>query len=266
MIDLSKSYSDPEIIFHYTSLETLVNFILPEEKLKFRKRIEQEDYFERTYLSPVWYLNHDQADSQTLESVDIKTRNRFKNVSQISFCKSGYSDSMKWEPNKSYDGYGFLKHRMWDNYGNRNKGVCLAFNRKKIVDKLSELNVENYWFRDVDYKKNDEIEKIIKPRSTQKLTDSEINTAHEDYLKYLLFLKNIDFRDENEFRICVESEEKNTFLPIQGVLKAVFFSEMRKENILKSERILFQNTLKESKEKDFEVYVINPFSSQIQIY
>lgn len=266
MKDLSEEYYNPNIIYHYTSLQTLVNFILPEKQLKFKKRVEQDDYFERTYINPVWFLNSGQADSNSLSEIDAQTNSRFQNILQISFCKSGYYDNDNWERNKAYDGYGFLKHRMWDNYGNKNKGVCLAFDRRNIEEKLSELNVENFWFREVDYIKNEEIKQILKPRTSQKLTDSVIENALEDYLRDILFLKNIDFRDENEFRATVEiSSSEEVFLQIETALKSVFISAMRKTFPI-SDKVMFDHVVKQSKVKGFEVYVLNPLRGNMLIY
>ena len=265
MIDLSGTYFDPNIIYHYTSLETFVNFILPKKQLRFKKRIEQDDYFERKYLNPVWHWENGQVDPNSLDGVEDKTRNRFQNIFQISFCKSGFYDSDKWKKNTVYDGYGFLKHRMWDTYGRKNKGVCLALDRQKIEENLSELNVKATWFRDVEYKKNEEIERVLKPRSSQKLTDPDIEDAFQDHLLNNLFLKNIDFRDENECRAVIETSSfKDIFLKIDRALISVFISGMRKIFPI-SDKVMFDHIVNESKEREFKVYALNPFDGQILI-
>lgn len=120
---------------------------------------------------------------------------------------------------------GYEKHRMWEKYANNFAGVCLIFDKNKLMypnDKLQlKYNYINYLSNlyGVLYDKNEE-SKLL------------------DYINETYFHKHSDFRDENEFRFLINSENTE-YLDISNALVGIIYGP-------KSEAALYKNIIKNS--------------------
>jgi len=109
--------------------------------------------------------------------------------------------------------------RMWAQYSKNQKGVCLIFEKTKILEQL-EKQVENeYHFKHKkikykDFMKND---LLLDQAITQTYTYNNLNLEPKDFVqKYLngdadinYFYKDINWRDENEYRFLIWNKLKN---------------------------------------------------------
>ena len=125
----------------------------------------------------------------------------------------------------------FARSRMWTQYAGNHTGVCLVFSKDKITEQFLQLqstfkqaqkfakSVEYMYHRwDFNTSRKISIADIFK-FDTYPALYKHLNRFHHE----LFFLKNMDYRDEHEYRLVMTSEksEDNIWLPIYSSLEAV---------------------------------------------
>jgi hypothetical protein len=107
------------------------------------------------------------------------------------------------------------KWTMWAHYGEKHQGVCLVFDKTKLLFEVEKQtkdylpNKINYNLKTLYLTYNEEILKIPYKKFLN------------DFGSYLLFSKHIDWSCENEFRIVVI--KKQFEIDISNCLKSVLF-------------------------------------------
>ena len=105
-------------------------------------------------------------------------------------------------------GRGFALPRMWSQYANKNHGVCLVFDKKKLEDRIKKCRVAFYG-QHVDYKPyykpfkiTEEQLKHIQNGINMNPLDfvKQITTRNFNYIRYNYFTKLDDWSSENEYR------------------------------------------------------------------
>lgn len=138
-------------IFHYTKLKTLLCYILPNMTLRLQSNKNVCDPFEKENRlmssggfrprDPIEYERfRDKVENvQQLIENDLNTR-----VRQLSFCKNSRNLAVK-------DSLGLLRMRMWDQYGEKFCGVCLAFNKEGLFRRNSVRQRQDWFYSYVRY-------------------------------------------------------------------------------------------------------------------
>lgn len=201
--------SSADAVFHYTRKSTALEKILFEDCFKFSSFANANDPYE--YKDKMigdggwgWEEVRDEAD-KTCEVLD----KLLKDVSYISCCANTFEQG-------SLKIHGFLRSRMWSQYGESHKGVCLVFSKEKLINLIREKYKDvmySFYQADVDYKEYlnansgyDSIE--INSDSFEGKTPSDIAIDHiEKYQRELLFSKQRDYIDEHEHRIVALRKE-----------------------------------------------------------
>ena len=142
---------------------------------------------------------------------------------------------------------GMMLARMWSQYGDNHKGVCLIFERDKIENQFKKLFDDMAIVDDVKY---DQVPFFIDTTLSASISISNdngvLNVEENKFprllqnliIQKILFSKMFDFRDENERRfLCYNNEKKSDlFFSFEDSLKAVilgFNSTFEQEKILK---------------------------------
>lgn len=106
--------------------------------------------------------------------------------------------------------HGFLKPRMWSQYGENHEGLCLVFSRKSTIDAMNEIvNSTCLFFHDeVEYHEyvRDSVRDTLHVNADllAEKTPHEIAIGHiRKCYKDLFFIKQNDFRDEDEYRFVI---------------------------------------------------------------
>jgi hypothetical protein len=109
----------------------------------------------------------------------------------------------------TYQGYDISA--MWGHYAEKGKGVCLVFDRHKL---LSCLN-DNMYSCEVNYKK--------KYKGNVRISSNNIGRCLERRRKEFLFTKSIDWKYEQEYRIITKVDDcsNELFLELKDSLIAV---------------------------------------------
>ncbi|WP_421701835.1 DUF2971 domain-containing protein [Aliiroseovarius sp.] len=126
---------------------------------------------------------------------------------------------------------------MWAQYGEGHKGVCLVFDRRRLVASLGDLAREQnrqFFYGDVNYADipSSILRKGADPYSidldlAERLGVSTFVRQHTvRYWRELYFLKHRDWQTENEYRVMLSNRDEDyVFVSILGSLVGVAFGE-----------------------------------------
>ncbi len=223
-----RKFDAKKYLYHYTSINAALK-ILDSEKLRFSMISRANDTIES---KPKIEFPYDDSDSDIEEKIStvkdhIQNINKY-HIALLCFSKDApksKNNAGKEKSQTSIDenqyytdlsGRGFALPRMWAQYAEDNCGVCLMFNREKL---LSEVNKQLSGFfieaMDVTYKKNFECVKLDKElfdsiylqlsqdKSILVMNSFLKDKANRDFVIYNYFTKSMDWKNENEFRILM---------------------------------------------------------------
>ena len=175
-------------LYHYTSVSSALK-ILESNKLRFSELKRMNDINE-AYRN-IFYVN-----GVNEKSVN-KELSRYK---QISFTKD--------TPN-----CGYAIPAMWGHYAERGNGVCLVFDKAKLLSRLTP----RMQAADVRYEKNHNGNITI---------DNENITAYfEQHTKEIFFTKTMDWSYEQEFRILIRTNGNGSrYLPLKDSMMAIIMN------------------------------------------
>jgi hypothetical protein len=222
--ETTKLYQSPNILFHYTKFKTAIEYILPTLTLKlpskkvsnFRK---ENDPFENQHI----FCNRggflplfDNDREKFKKRVDKITRTIERKINteirMISFCMNNLNEV-------GIDALGCNKPRMWAQYGNNFKGICIAIKLDKLIEQNTLNSNDQFFHAIITYSSFEEIW-----RNKPRFNYSELNEIDNDdiivkniinrEIKNIAFTKHKDFKDENEYRICHFTKDKYTLLNI----------------------------------------------------
>ncbi len=262
MSNNSYNFAEPEInpekwLYHYTSFETAIKYILPTRKLKIGEYGNVNDPKE-SKLNPTTYsfedfpLDESEGKAFELERDEIceKITNYFFHKIKI-VCFS--VDDIRYEKTLfNYFARGSVKPRMWAQYGDNNKGVCLIFD-KSVLNKEVEKQFSNdsiIYKGNVTYQSSELIEESWKLQNQiniesnnfsltsfkydfENAIQNQIHTHQETYF----FHKYEDWKAENEFRFVIYSQKDGDFYlnfgdALSGIVVGSNFDQKHENELL----------------------------------
>ena len=227
---LSKFNSD-EYVAHYTSLDTVVKYIIPTNKIRISSFEVLNDPYETVFdwlekglnISEITFEENDQND---LEFQKIK-ENIKKNIKI--FSTTTFDEKNKNTADISNDIY--CRPRMWAQYGDNHEGVCLIFDKKELHIEFESSRKVAVIADKVEY--NNFISLIensvtIEPTKLKSLSNDPYKLYEQlnnnQQLTSRFFRKHNDWESENEYRWLVYSEDESEFdLDFKKSLKAIVF-------------------------------------------
>ena len=226
----SMEFEGDKTLYHYTSIYTAIEYIFPFNELRLSPLTSSTDPMEQTIpdLSIGSYGYHE--DHERLQKnidghgLSKKVNRYYKSLHQLCLCRNEKIDfhgqyTGVFEP---IDHFGFAKPRMWHQYGDGYKGICIAISRKKLEEQLTQ----EFKIIDIEYLKNH----LFKPN----IDTSGINLniaeqrGEEKYLKIKCeselkkITKHHDYKYENECKIIVASENDYDFIDIKTCIQGIF--------------------------------------------
>lgn len=214
---------------HYTSAATAFEHIVPSNKLRMspyllmRDPTENKDLVPGTAFYPKEGVNHEQAWWEAIGLIKQK-RDRMRLLS-TTHDVTGYPDG------RETFGCCWARPRVWEQYADAHRGVCLVFSREGFTAALtSDLGI-SVEFGQVEYtpvgiadSAADHIidERLFDPAtSEQAVLDYLQNERHD-----LFFLKSDDWTTEYEFRALLTStDDEYAFADYGDSLQAVVLGE-----------------------------------------
>lgn len=222
--------SPNQYVYHYTSAATALDYILESRTLRFGEYTGTNDPKETKswFFDLITFENRDlgryrQAEVSKWLSAQLKSRTKMACFSTDSSPLTGFHLDDIYQR-------GYSKARMWAQYGDRHRGVCLVFDRAKLTARIKrEFAHSVILFGSVTYRDASLVRSIerhefnIDVDLLQTKTPSEYVKAHlSRYARPLFFEKLLDWRDEAEWRVVILAEASGSlYLPIDDSLVAV---------------------------------------------
>lgn len=191
-------------LYHFTKYTSLLK-ILENDCLKLGNIINTND--PKEYLAPdIMYEYYTDTDNQLSELSDIfrDTAIELRKYQIICFCKEGKS-------------FGFMRPKMWAEYGQHHEGCCLIFDKEKLLYDLISKFGDNSINGNISY--TAEMGVKLTYRNTQ-----SIPKFVRENIKYFLFTKSFDWKMEDEYR-CIIYNEPEVFIPIKDALIGIVFGQ-----------------------------------------
>jgi len=223
---IEKLNSD-NMIFHYTTSKTAIEDILPKNTLKLSKLINTNDPYEYKFM-----LFGGVGWGKVTEELIRDKHNPASTL--LNKMRRNYCKIACFTMNGRIKGY--LKTRMWTQYGDNHKGVCFVFNKDKLVENIKN-QIEVLKEGKVIYNHYKEYENIT--FDFNELDKIEIDVFCKKYLnekiEYLLFQKEEDFKDEVEYRIIAYKEDsEDKYIDIGNSLVAIIIGDRFPDGLLPS--------------------------------
>lgn len=237
-MDIGVSDSE-KYLYHYTSLGTAEKFILPDQNLKFSRYQETNDPKERKE----WFFSAGSNEGRDLKKYtpeylsDLLNPSLKGNTHALCFstdaCLKG--DHITDMPNR-----GFCMARMWAQYGDKHKGVCLVYNQSHLAESIhKQLLDKTYRAQRVKYRDRLLGEIIVDPAYTinvdslEEWGDELYAYSHgQQYVERLYFEKATDWKGEREYRWVVFDFKNDLYVSTKGSLVGIMFgAEVAKEDV-----------------------------------
>lgn len=239
--------SNERFIYHYTSAKIARKFILPNGTLKFSNINQLNDPEESTKYESLFLNNSDNSEKPDSMSMLMHFRHIFPSLLfSASFCtdrkdEKSYEGKNYFETTNLHLNKGFMLSRMWGTYGDEHKGVCLCFDKLKLLDSFEKALPDNFDIYKDDIKYSRDIKDYISKfsNSEESLSPTGIKASCNTFSEFknhivtnkdfFLFNKQNDWRDENEFKICLIQNDfqinSDIYLPFGNSLSAIFMGE-----------------------------------------
>lgn len=222
-----KVYKDNDTIYHYTTSVTTLTQILMSQKLRLSPRSQSSDPIENTkhFFS---YSTSNRAREHSADAARLtnEAKEMLGRTKQVSFCKNNQLEGEQGMTYPPFEKYGFAKPRMWDQYGDKYKGVCLAFSKEGLLETIKSTEIKG---DDLNYTTYHESEVRHLSIDLDQLSKDGYDTYKRfyfDYLKKELFYKHKDYIHENEFRLCSFSDSNYDYINIKDALRGVIISDL----------------------------------------
>lgn len=230
-------------LYHYTPANTVIQHILKNKQFKLGKYINTNDPKEtKTWQFSIGTNENRDLSGYLLEELSEKFSYALKHKTNLG-CFS-QDEALTGDHTRDIYARGFGKSKMWAQYADNHRGVCLIL-EKAAIRKAAVDQFENDRFRlyggSMVYKDRFITEGnnpaggfVVDADYLETLGFDEYVKAHvKTHHKTLFFEKVTDWSKENEFRVVVFGEkEEELFLNIDGAVAGVLFgTDCTEENI-----------------------------------
>lgn len=226
-MDLQAYVEQEDALFHYTTVPVGIEHVLSTRRLRLSKFGDFKDPYEYgfTILSShsSGPMKYNQETMQAINNLRRKSCKVFcfcSNKKPTVVLKTGESETFSLSS-------GWQRSRMWSQYGDGHKGICLIFSKDIIQEYLRGLSqcVEIQQSDYVTY--FEEFEGFPEFETANSLQNVEAYAL--TYIKNnysLLFRKHIDYRDEAEFRVVILDPQDNVpDIDVTSILKGIIVGD-----------------------------------------
>lgn len=241
-----------KFLYHYTSIENLIMYILPQKMLKLSPKNKTND--PREISDSFFSLSDDLGlgRDDILSEVSMANQKKFSDtlthdIKLLCFAQDA-PESNAFFPPFRWIVRGFEKPRMWAQYADNHKGACLIINRNNLINEIDKQYRDYFKVCDrITYGGKDP-NRILKAYnlSTSELSKKSIEELTYDRIKeywdIYYFYKHSDWSEENEFRVILRyPDEPFAYLNIDGVLEGIVLGTKFDKYLIKPIKILSED-------------------------
>lgn len=216
-------------LFHYTKLETASEHILPSMSIKMGSFKHVNDPRESKEWKFVIYTRELKT-NEIFDSKIFEDISKYITHKSLMLCLTRDDPTLLTGEEDDRDiRVGYAHPRMWSQYGDNHKGVCLVLDREQLhVSIESKVGKVGLFHGPVDYRSS-----VTSPSGNafnlpyledilDKGMPGILEPHIEKYYHDLFFNKHIDWRDEWEYRWVFRAGNENPiFIPIGNCIKGV---------------------------------------------
>jgi hypothetical protein len=207
-----------EVLCHYTK-NCISKKILKRMKLRFGKVVNSNDPVEIKHMNFFYG-----GESEIKDNIEEDIRNYLNNILHLIAFSGG---EIEMDEELIQEGLlhelekrpAFYLPRMWATYGDNHKGVCFVFEKEKLISIAERRLKKNYYFahRVITYSDFVCRHDLIEMAPTYDIEEDYVrkNGIYNSVQRYLknsisnYFIKDNDWRDENEYRFLCWNKIKN---------------------------------------------------------
>lgn len=182
---IGQRFKETSRLYHFTTLKAAFS-IIESRKLRFGKSFRQNDLIES---NRVVFQRVLRGFLPKENRIDLFSENEMRRYQQISFSQD-----------REYDGrwfMGFDLHPMWGLYADKGYGVCLVFDKDKVIleenDSAGDVHYENIVPQDFEFKN----------KSRSGIKDEVWRRRYE-----IFFNKRKEWEYEQEFRVIRHAKDE----------------------------------------------------------
>jgi len=221
-----KLESTEKYLYHYTSSGTLLEKIITNQMLRFSPLDKTNDPREtKEWQFSISRNTSEDASPSDLTSIMNHASSIVKrNVKALCLSKDQQIDND--DPEDIFKrGYGKL--RMWAQYGENHKGACLIFDKEELTKTIEQsLHDRGYIFHDSMHYTDNHSDwgafNIEFSDFRNSGLENIIETKRANHINTYFFTKNLDWKDEQEYRYLVLGfNNEYEYFPFNKSLKAI---------------------------------------------
>lgn len=200
---LSQRFEEMTRLYHFTSFKAACS-IIKSGKLKFGKMYKMNDLIESNRMGFGRALQGYLSADESRDYKDMLAENEIHKYQQISFSQDLESKECSY--------LGFDLHTMWGLYADKGYGVCLVFDKEKLI------------LQDGDYANNVSYHDLVtQDYETHNRSRAGIKTEIWRRREEIFFTKRKEWEHEQEYRIIrrARNERDDEYLDISNALSFV---------------------------------------------
>lgn len=220
-----------KLIYHYCSLRTAIEFILPDTQLLLNNVGNSNDPRENKSYNFAISSSPPSRVEFNIWEINTKITKEIRKGTKMT-CFSTDDGMIK--------GYGHS--RMWALYGDNHKGLCLEIDEEEFLKENAELIKKGHYDK-IKYDNLNEIPSEIHSIDYNSLSPTKITKYLEQFkrekINFLFFRKNSEWESEKEKRLLLFSpQQEQEFCSIKKSLKRIIVGVDFNDNYLPSIRNL----------------------------
>jgi len=242
-MEINEYINSDDALFHYTKVSVAIESILFTKKLKpslLKDTNDPREYKFKLFSIVSDGLGYDKLTKFLTETNPIIDRILRFESKVLCFCSNKKPTLILNDDNRVEDEYtcskGWNKSRMWSQYGENHRGICLVFSKEGLEKELKTKRpqIVNYKSGYVQYSQKD-----IMAWEATTFDGNRLNKdGAEDYsIKHIMenseelfYRKHIDYRDEAEYRTVVFGPHRTLdYLDISSSIKGVIAGDRTPE-------------------------------------
>ncbi len=237
-------FKSDDNLFHYTTNEVVLEHILDEKVINMSPRKKSIDPIESIQTSPSMHFA-DKGISGERHKLYMETRlkliKEIETVKQVCFCMNNKKYLHKYkQPELEY--CGFLKPRMWDQYGGKYKGACISFSLKKIKEKATYPNKPVEYINFNDLSLNNRLR--LNGNELEKIGQEAYINKYMKNIESMFFRKHIDYIMEDEYRFISYLKDEEDFINIDNCINGIIVSTNDLTNFKRNAYLEYAKNLK----------------------
>jgi hypothetical protein len=204
------------LIYHFTRSETGIFNIIPCGQLRlnsFERTNDPREYKSFGFGAINAHFDHANYIDQVHAEQDKISRQIKKDCKVLCFCEDYFTEGEWWD--------GFNLPRMWAQYGENHKGICLEIDKTEFIEENKDiLGSDLTFFESIHYTNKDEYPFVEFDQYNER-GDDYLKDFIRSYYKYLFFQKNKDWETEHELRLIHFDNAVDKYCSIKKSLKKI---------------------------------------------